>query len=128
MRDPNNSSEADSNHYAFPLPISPVIECTEYKLIRIDVMPTGADNTIKPVSPYQPKPPNEYIPESQDLRKDLKPLHVSQPEGPSFKVTRVGETGHVLEWQKWTFFIGERMLLAPRHDEATDTLTRLQPA
>ncbi|KAF4831072.1 Copper amine oxidase 1 [Colletotrichum tropicale] len=106
MRDPNNPSEADSNHYAFPLPISPVIECTEYKLIRIDVMPTGADNTIKPVSPYQPKPPNEYIPENQDLRKDLKPLQVSQPEGPSFKVTPVGETGHVLEWQKWTFFIG----------------------
>ncbi|KAJ4181471.1 hypothetical protein NW767_013522 [Fusarium falciforme] len=106
MRDPANSSEPDSNHYAFPLPISPVIECTEYKVVRIDTMPTGADNTIKPPAPYQPTPANEYIPEAQELRKDLKPLRVLQPEGASFTVTPVGETGHVLEWQKWNFFIG----------------------
>lgn len=107
MRDPANSSEPDSNHYAFPLPISPVIECTEYKVVRIDTMPTGADNTIKPPAPYQPTPANEYIPEAQELRKDLKPLRVLQPEGASFTVTPVGETGHVLEWQKWNFFIGK---------------------
>ncbi|KAI1043603.1 hypothetical protein LB505_011810 [Fusarium chuoi] len=106
MRDPSNSGEADSNHYAFPLPVSPVVECVNYKVIRIDVLPTGADNTIKPLAPYQPKPANEYIPEAQELRKDLKPLHVSQPEGPSFNVTPVGETGNVISWQKWTFFVG----------------------
>ncbi|KAI6752345.1 hypothetical protein HG530_013714 [Fusarium avenaceum] len=106
MRDPANSSEADSNHYAFPLPVSPVIECVHYKVIRIDVLPTGLDNTIKPLEPYQPKPANEYIPEAQELRKDLKPLHVSQPEGPSFSVTPVGETGNVVSWQKWNFFVG----------------------
>lgn len=106
MRDPNNSSEPDSNHYAFPLPILPVVECNGYKIIRIDILPTGADNTIKPLSPYTPKPGNEYIPEAQNLRKDLKPLQVVQPEGPSFTVTPVGETGNVLEWQKWSFFIG----------------------
>ncbi|KAK1597067.1 copper amine oxidase [Colletotrichum navitas] len=106
MRDPNNSAEPDSNHYAFPLPILPVVECNEYKIIRIDILPTGADNTVKPLSPYRPKPGNEYIPECQNLRKDLKPLHVSQPEGPSFTVTPVGETGNVVEWQKWSFFVG----------------------
>ncbi|KLO90872.1 peroxisomal amine oxidase (copper-containing) [Fusarium fujikuroi] len=106
MRDPANPGEADSNHYAFPLPVSPVIECVNYKVIRIDVLPTGADNTIKLLAPYQPKPANEYIPEAQELRKDLKPLHVSQPEGPSFNVTPVGETGNVISWQKWTFFVG----------------------
>ncbi|WYZ39727.1 hypothetical protein EsH8_IV_000068 [Colletotrichum jinshuiense] len=106
MRDPNNSAEPDSNHYAFPLPILPVVECNEYSIIRIDILPTGADNTIKPLSPYKPKPANEYIPESQNLRQDLKPLRISQPEGPSFTVTPVGETGNVLEWQKWSFFIG----------------------
>jgi primary-amine oxidase len=30
------------------------------------------------------------------LRDDLKPLHVVQPEGVSFKVK-----GHEIEWQKW---------------------------
>ncbi|KAJ0163852.1 Copper amine oxidase 1 [Colletotrichum tanaceti] len=106
MRDPDNSAEPDSNHYAFPLPILPVVECNEYKIIRIDILPTGADNTIKPLSSYKPKPANEYIPESQNLRQDLKPLHVTQPQGPSFTVTPVGETGNVLEWQKWSFFVG----------------------
>jgi len=106
MRDPANSLELDSNHYAFPLPISPVIDCNEYKVIRVDHLPTGADNTIKDIKPYQVKPPNEYIHEHQQLRQDLKPLHVIQPEGASFTVTPTGETGHVVEWQKWSFRVG----------------------
>lgn len=35
-------------------------------------------------------------------RKDLKPLHVVQPEGVSFKMD-----GHTLEWQNWKMHIGE---------------------
>ena len=106
MRDPLNSSEADSNHYAFPLPISPVIECNEYKVIRINVLPTGNDITIKPIEPYRHKPANEYIHEALTLRQDLKPLHVIQPEGASFTVTPVGETGNIIAWQKWNFRVG----------------------
>lgn len=106
MRDPANSSELDSNHYAFPLPISPVLDSIDYKVIRIDRLPTGADNKIKEPRPYQHKPPNEYISEHQELRPDLKPLHVIQPEGASFTLTPVGETGYVMEWQKWFFRIG----------------------
>jgi primary-amine oxidase len=34
------------------------------------------------------------------LRDDLKPLHVVQPEGVSFKVN-----GHEVEWQKWKMHI-----------------------
>ncbi|KAL9275164.1 Amine oxidase [copper-containing] zeta, peroxisomal-like protein, partial [Drosera capensis] len=34
-------------------------------------------------------------------RSDVKPLHVVQPEGPSFRVN-----GHFVEWQKWNFRIG----------------------
>ncbi len=108
MRDPLNSSELDSNHYAFPLPISPVLDCNKYKVIRIDHLPTGADNTIKNnIEPYRHKPANEYIHEAQELRKDVKPLNVIQPEGASFTVTPVGETGNVIAWQKWTFRVGE---------------------
>ena len=36
------------------------------------------------------------------FRDDVKPLHVVQPEGVSFKVD-----GHVLEWQKWKMHVGE---------------------
>ena len=34
-------------------------------------------------------------------RDDVKPLHVVQPEGVSFKMD-----GHELEWQKWKMHIG----------------------
>ena len=80
MRDPNNASELDSNHYAFPLPISPVLDCNEYKVIRIDYLPTGADNTVHEPRPWQPNPANEYVHDYQTLRTDLKPLRVIQPE------------------------------------------------
>ena len=100
-----NSSEADSNHYALPLPISPVISTESMKVVRIDMLPTGADNTVKEIEPYQIRPPNEYIPEHQKLRTDLKPLNVIQPEGASFKVTQEG-TSSVLAWQKWHFRVG----------------------
>ena len=100
-----NSSEADSNHYAMPLPISPVVSTETMKVIRVDLLPTSADNTIKPVGKYKIQPPNEYIPEAQTLRTDLKPLHVVQPEGASFQVQEQG-TSSVISWQKWSFRVG----------------------
>lgn len=106
MRDPNNPSNLDSNHYAFPLTISPVVDTVKSKVIRIDLLPTGSDHTVKEPQPLQIPPPNEYHPEHQDLRTDVKPLNVVQPEGAGFKVTEVGETGRVIEWQKWFFRVG----------------------
>jgi primary-amine oxidase len=105
MRDPLNPAEADSNHYALPLPISPVITTENMKVIRIDILPTGADNTLKELGPYPIYPPNEYVPEYQVQRTDLKPLNVVQPEGASFNVTREG-TSSVIDWQKWNFRVG----------------------
>lgn len=34
-------------------------------------------------------------------RTDIKPLHIVQPEGVSFKMN-----GHELEWQNWKMHIG----------------------
>ncbi|RDL33912.1 Amine oxidase [Venustampulla echinocandica] len=106
VRDPNNPSEADSNHYAMPLSISPVVDPATMKVTRIDFLPTGVDASIKEPSPYKVQQPNEYIPEAQDLRKDLKPLNVTQPEGTSFQVSNFSEQGHEIAWQKWTFKVG----------------------
>ncbi|KAK3616265.1 hypothetical protein LTR56_018860 [Elasticomyces elasticus] len=105
LRAAENADEPDSNHYAHPLTISPVVSGETRKVIRIDHMPTGKDNTIKETQPYQYKGANEYIPEAQQLRTDVKPLHVSQPEGASFTVTEQG-TSQVIEWQKWSFRVG----------------------
>ncbi|KAI9850394.1 MAG: hypothetical protein M1838_005727 [Thelocarpon superellum] len=106
MRDPMHPSEPDSNHYALPLAISPVIDTETRKVIRIDKLPTGRDATVKETQPYQLRPANEYLPERQQLRTDLKPLHVVQPEGASFRVHHEGETGRFVEWQKWSFQLG----------------------
>jgi primary-amine oxidase len=106
VRDPNNSSEVDSNHYAMPLSISPVVSAETMKVTRIDILPTGVDATVKEVEPYKVQPPNEYIPEAQTLRKDLKPLNVIQPQGASFQVTNFSEQGHAIAWQKWDFKVG----------------------
>lgn len=105
LRDPANSGEADSNHYALPLSISPVISTVTKKVIRIDHLPTGKGNTITGPQPWQPRPANEYVPEYQTLRTDLKPLQVVQPEGASFSVTQQG-TSNIVEWQKWQFRVG----------------------
>lgn len=106
LRDPHNSGETDSNHYAMPISISPVISAATMKVIRIDFLPTGKDATTKPPSPYKIHPPNEYIPEAHSLRVDLKPLNVVQPEGASFKVSDYSTHGRTIDWQKWNFKIG----------------------
>jgi primary-amine oxidase len=54
-----------------------------------------------------PKESFDFLPDLQEkkgdgfkLRDDIKPLHVLQPEGVSFKMD-----GHVLTWQKWLTFL-----------------------
>ncbi|KAK3384997.1 copper amine oxidase [Podospora didyma] len=129
MRDPKNSSEADSCHYSFPLPISPVIDPATMELIRIDILPTGHDEKVKPLSPWQPVEANEYIPEAQTLRTDLKPLHVSQPQGASFTVENFSELGRRIKWQKWDFRVGfnqrEGMVLYDVHYDNKPLFYRL---
>ncbi|PSR88684.1 copper amine oxidase [Coniella lustricola] len=132
MRDPNNSSAEDGCHYAFPLPISPVVDCVDHKVIRIDIMPTGLDGTVKPLKAWQgPVPPNEYVPEAQPggLRKDLKPLQVAQPEGASFSVSSFSELGKTIKWQKWDFKVGfnqrEGMILYDVHYDGRPLFHRL---
>ena len=79
------------------------------------------DTTIPPILPDEeplstsgrnrippPLTPIDFLPDliAQNnpkfkLRDDIKPLHVVQPEGVSFKID-----GNVLEWQKWKMHIG----------------------
>ncbi|KAL2851248.1 copper amine oxidase [Aspergillus pseudodeflectus] len=105
-RDIRNPLELDSNHYAHPLAISPVVDVVEGRVTRIDYLPTGADEKVTPPQAYKAHPANEYVPRYQALRTDLKPLHVVQPEGASFQVTEDFAASHLLEWQKWRFRVG----------------------
>ena len=42
-----------------------------------------------------------FAPDHEPLRTDLKPLEITQPEGPSFTVD-----GNLIQWQKWSLRIG----------------------
>lgn len=103
-RAPHNHPE--SNQYSFPIPISPVIDMDQRRIIRVDELPTGgtaADDAHETpaASRMAHCVENEYHPDLQreKLRQDLKPLLVIQPQGASFKVQ--DETA--ISWQKWKF-------------------------
>ncbi|HME10630.1 MAG TPA: primary-amine oxidase, partial [Bryobacteraceae bacterium] len=86
-------SEPKDNGYARPID-SMVIVVDLYKMevVRIEEYD---------IAPLPPEPGNwarEYIP---NMRKDLKPVDIVQPEGPSFTVR-----GNQVEWQKWKFRVG----------------------
>ena len=51
--------------------------------------------------PLPPEPGNYSPNRVGALRKDVKPLAIVQPEGPSFTLD-----GHQLSWQNWNFVIG----------------------
>lgn len=107
-RAPHN--HPDSNQYAYPLPFSPRYNIHTEEVIAIDPLATGgtenglAYHTAPAEAPMAHLGPNEYYPDliSGKLREDVKPLHVVQPEGPSFTVT----DGNCVSWQKWRFRIG----------------------
>ncbi|KAF7192390.1 Copper amine oxidase 1 [Pseudocercospora fuligena] len=105
-RDPKHPDMEDGCHYAYPLPISPVMSPVDLSLLRIDILPTGLDHTVRPLQPLTLGPPSEYVPEKQTLREGLKPLHVVQPEGTSFTVKHYSDLGRTIYWQKWDFKIG----------------------
>ncbi|EXJ80072.1 primary-amine oxidase [Capronia epimyces CBS 606.96] len=122
----------DTNHYAFPLPIIPVMDTYKKEIIRIDRLATGgtedglASGTVgeKVLEHCRPA---EYVPELLDrpVRNDLKPLNVLQPEGPSFTV---GDDS-LVEWQKWRFRVGftprECAVLHDVHYDGRSVLYRL---
>ncbi|KAH7374839.1 copper amine oxidase [Plectosphaerella cucumerina] len=99
-----SSGNPDTNFYAFPLPLIPVMDARTKKIVRIDELATGGKGD--PLTGKTHKPAvlehcaaAEYVPEllPGGTRDDLKPLTVVQPDGPSFTVT----DGNLIKWQKW---------------------------
>lgn len=107
-RDPA-TNHPDSNQYAFPL--APVVfwNVWDKKIDDVQWCYTGSEADGMRHTPLNGRSaidgfvPGEYLPELNKLppRADLKPLHVTQPEGVSFKAT-----GNKVEWQKWRFRLG----------------------
>ncbi|WEZ85349.1 primary-amine oxidase (plasmid) [Rhizobium sp. 32-5/1] len=82
------------NGYAHP--VEGVVAVVD--LVKNEVVDLVDDEKIVPV----PKKKRNYGQEAfPDIRKDVKPLDIVQPEGPSFSVD-----GWKVEWQNWSFRVG----------------------
>jgi len=93
---------ADENGYAHPV---------EGLLALVDLDAGAVLDVVDHGVVDIPWAPGEYtedgmlvpgnVPHFEGPRTDLKPLEISQPEGPSFQVE-----GHEVRWQKWRFRVG----------------------
>jgi primary-amine oxidase len=86
-------TDPTDNGYARPIEgIRPVVNLNTMEVIRVEDYG------------FVPLPPNEgnyAAHRMKTLRDDIKPIEITQPEGPSFKVN-----GYQVSWQKWDFVIG----------------------
>lgn len=85
----------DDSQYTYPLDFCPIFNADTHEIIHIDV-------------PEQRRPLNMTEPTNfqarttaEEYRDDLKPLHITQPEGVSFTLD-----GHELSWLNWRLNIG----------------------
>ena len=86
-------SEAHDNGYARPLEgVVAVVDLAKMEVLRIE------DYGVVPLPPTSSNWAREYI---SKTRSGLKPIAISQPDGPSFTVE-----GHEVRWQKWRFRVG----------------------
>jgi primary-amine oxidase len=84
--------EDDHNAYAHPVDnLVTVVDLNTLEVVRVE------DYGVVPI----PQESGAYVPDGRPMRPDLKPLEITQPEGPSFEID-----GHEIRWQKWSFRIG----------------------
>ncbi|MER1999606.1 MAG: primary-amine oxidase [Lysinibacillus sp.] len=89
--------EAGKNGYGFPITgLIAVVDANKMEIVRIE------DYGVKPLPPTD----SAYVPEEAEsfpvaIRDDVKPLEITQPEGPSFNLN-----GHCIDWQKWKIRFG----------------------
>lgn len=85
-------SEPNDNGYARPIEgVVAVVDLNKMEVLRIE------DFGVVPLPPTAGNWAREYI---RDMRSDVNPLDIAQPDGPSFSVN-----GHEIAWQKWRFRI-----------------------
>lgn len=83
----------EDNYYAHPVEnLLAVYDVASREVARVQ------DDGVVPI----PEASGNYSPEDVgEVRDDLKPIEITQPEGTSFEVD-----GHEVRWQKWRFRIG----------------------
>ncbi len=86
-------SSPTDNGYARPIEgLSALVDLNSMEIMRID------DYGVVPLAPKAGNYAAEFV---GNFREDLKPLEITQPEGPSF-----GVEGYGVRWQKWRLRVG----------------------
>lgn len=88
-----NVDDPEENTYAHPIGgLHAVLDLNTMEVIKVD------DFGVVPI----PQEAGNYLPKDiGQIRTDLKPVQITQPDGPSFTVD-----GYRVRWQKWDFRIG----------------------
>ncbi|KAH7122759.1 copper amine oxidase-like protein [Dendryphion nanum] len=126
------NGNADSNFYAYPLPLIPILDAHKKEIVRIDRLATGGKGDSLTAKTHSERVLDhcqsaEYVPEllPGGTRKDMKPINITQPEGTSFKVSDES----LIEWQKWRFRVSfnprEGAVLHDIHYDGRSVLYRL---
>ncbi|KAI9317520.1 copper amine oxidase [Dichotomocladium elegans] len=88
----------DDNLYAHPFDFNVLYDFSQKKVLDVIVAKRRNSKYARARVPLEN---HQYLPEQigyERLRKDIKPIHITQPEGVSFTVH-----GHEVDWQKWRF-------------------------
>lgn len=86
-------TDPTDNGYAKPIEgLRPVVDLNQMKVIRVE------EYGHWPLPPLQGNYAADRV---TNMRADIKPLEITQPQGASFEVD-----GYSVKWQKWSFVIG----------------------
>ena len=86
-------ADPTDNGYARPIEgVRPVVDLNTMTVIRVEEYGFVS---------LPPEPGNYAAHRMTNFRSDIKPLEITQPDGPSFTVD-----GYQVSWQKWNFVIG----------------------
>lgn len=87
------TDDPEENTYAHPIAgLHAVLDLNTMEVVRVD------DFGVVPI----PQGAGNYLPKDiPQMRNDLKPVEITQTEGPSFTVE-----GYRVKWQKWDFRVG----------------------
>ncbi|KAK9825988.1 hypothetical protein WJX74_003459 [Apatococcus lobatus] len=89
-------SRPGDNHYAHPLDLLVFLDMGTRKILQ-----TFMHDTPPQIPQHNSNFHRDLVREERGFRTGLKPLHIVQPQGPSFDVT-----GNRVSWQKWNMRVG----------------------
>lgn len=101
-----NRKFPEDSPYAHPFPFYAIVDLTREEIIEIKNLPNHADSNVD--NPDGIEVPDQSFQFDQNLlggndyiRKDIKPLQISFPEGASYAVQ-----GNKVLWQKFSMRVG----------------------